>query len=294
LDLQDFDAVLAVHPHCDSQSMEWLAAAHGAKLPLLLYLEVDFEQIPLQHPAFELVGLNNAARAKAYSAACLLADRIIVPSEPFAQSLRQANTSVSVIPAAWDSEDVSHSKPVRARHTLNVGWIGLGGELEDVFQVKRMIVRVLREFPHVRLVIAGDVEVYQLFDSLPESRRIFLPIVEPEDYGYALKQMDILLLPLRNTPFHNSFSDQRLLDAGGRGIPWLASPFAAALNWASGGLIANSLDEWHTYLRQLVLDHDLRVSLGNAGRQQVQLRSLNLQSRLWYHTLRETIQERKA
>lgn len=292
-DLSSFDAVLAVHPHSDPHSMEWLAAAHGAKLPILVYLEADFEQLPLRHPAFERVGLNSPARAKAYSAACWLADRIVVPSEAFANSLRQANFPVTVIPPAWDSENLSNSKPVRPRHTLNIGWIGLGGELEDVFQVKRMIVRVLREFPHVRLVIAGDVEVYQLFDSLPESRRIFLPLIEPEDYGYALKQMDILLMPLRNTPFHNSLSDKRLVDAGGRGIPWLASPCAAAMNWASGGLIANSLDEWHTYLRQLVLDNDLRVSLGNAGRQQVQLRSLNLQSRLWYHTLRETIQGKK-
>ncbi|GAB4479684.1 MAG: hypothetical protein Kow0088_20820 [Anaerolineales bacterium] len=293
IDLDDFDAVLAVHPHCDPQSMEWLAAAHGAKLPILLYLEADFEQIPLQHPAFELLGLSNAARAKAYSAACWLADRIVVPSEAFANTLRQANFPVTVVPPAWDSEDLSNSKPVRPRHTLNVGWIGLGGELEDVFQVKRMIVRVLREFPHVRLVVAGDVEVYQLFDSLPQSRRIFLPLVAAEDYWYALKQMDVLLLPLRNTPFHNSLSDKRLIDAGGRGIPWLASPFSAAVNWASGGLIANTLDEWHTYLRQLVLDNDLRVSLGNAGQQQVQLRSLNMQSRLWYHTFREVIQGKR-
>ena len=84
------------------------------------------------------------------------------------------------------------------------------------------------------------------------------------------------------------------MDAGGRGIPWLASPFAAAVNWASGGLIANSLDEWHTYLRQLVLDNDLRVNLGKAGRQQVQLRSLNFQSRLWYHTLYELVQGKTA
>lgn len=289
-ELSDFDAVLAVHPHGDPASMEWLAAAHGAKLPVLLYLEADFEQIPLQHPAFELVGLGNSARAKAYSAACWLADRIVVPSETFANTLRQAGFQVTVIPPAWDTDDFSNSKPVRPHHTFNIGWIGLGGELEDVFQVKRMIVRVLREFPHVRLVIAGDVEVYQLFDSLPESRRIFLPILESEDYWYALRQMDVLLLPLRNTPFNNSLSDKRLIDAGGRGIPWLASPCAAAVNWASGGLIAHSLDEWHTYLRQLVLDNDLRVSLGNAGRQQVQLRSQNLQSRLWYHILRESIQ----
>ncbi len=289
-DLTSFDALLAVHPHGDPNSMEWLAAAHGAGLPILLYLEADFEQIPLQHPAFELAGLNSPARAKAYSAACWLADRIVVPSEAFANTLRQTNFPVTVIPPAWDADDLSNSKPVRPRHNLNIGWLGLGGELEDVFQVKRMIVRVLREFPHVHLVIGGDVEVYQLFDSLPESRRIFLPIIEAEDYEYALKQIDILLLPLRNTPFHNSLSDKRLVDAGGRGIPWLASPCAAAVSWASGGLIANSLDEWHTNLRQLVLDSDLRVSLGNAGRQQAQLRSLNLQSRLWYHTLREIIQ----
>jgi glycosyltransferase involved in cell wall biosynthesis len=292
-DLSTVDVVLAVHPHGDPNSMEWLAAAHGAKLPILLYLEADFEQIPLQHPAFELVGLNNPARAKAYSAACWLADRIVVPSEAFANTLRQANFQVTVIPPACDTDDLSNSKPVRPRHTLNIGWIGLGGELEDVFQVKRMVVRVLREFPHVRLVIGGDVEVYQLFDSLPESRRIFFPILEAEDYGYALKQIDVLLLPLRYTPFNNSLSDKRLVDASGRGIPWLASPCSAAVNWASGGLIANSLDEWHTYLRQLVLDNDLRVSLGKAGRQQVQLRSLNLQSRLWYHTLREVTQGKR-
>ncbi len=293
-DLTGYHAVLAVHPHSDPRSMEWLAAAHALKLPILLYLEADFEQIPLQHPAFEMVGLNHPARAKAYSAACWLADRIVVPSEAFANVLHQSNFQVTVIPPAWDTEDESNSKPVRPRHTLNIGWLGLGGEVEDVFQVKRMIVRVLREFPHVRLVIGGDVEVYQLFDSLPESRRIFLPILEAEDYWYALKQMDILILPLRNTPFHNSLSDKRLMDAGGRGIPWLASPVAPAVNWASGGLIARSLDEWHTYLRQLVLDNDLRVSLGTAGKQQVQLRSLNFQSRLWYHTLREVIQGKKA
>ncbi|MFN3308064.1 MAG: tetratricopeptide repeat protein, partial [Anaerolineales bacterium] len=89
-DLTSFDALLAVHPHGDPNSMEWLAAAHGAGLPILLYLEADFEQIPLQHPAFELAGLNSPARAKAYSAACWLADRIVVPSEAFANTLRQA------------------------------------------------------------------------------------------------------------------------------------------------------------------------------------------------------------
>lgn len=281
VNLADYDVIVAIHPHVDTHSMELMAAAHAAKKPVLLYLEADFEQMPVVHPAYEALGLNTSARARAYSAACLLADRICVPSETFANTLRQSGYPVAVIPAGWNKEDDASSKPVQARHTLNLGWLGYGGELEDVFQVKRMIVRVLREFPHVRLSIGGDVEVYQLFDSLPEARRFFYPILQPEDYLHALRQIDVLLIPLRSTPYHRSLSDQRLLEAGGRGIPWVASPLPAVVSWGVGGLIANSLDEWHTYIRQLVLDSDLRVSLGNAGKNQAELRTTRFQAKSW-------------
>lgn len=287
--LQDCDVVIARHPHVDVKSMELLAAAHAAKKPILVFLEADFEQMPLTHPAYEGIGLNSPARARAYSAACLLADRICVPSETFANTLRQSGYPVTVIPPGWSSEDESRSKPVQPRHTLNLGWLGYGGELEDVFQVKRMIVRALREFPHVRLIIGGDVEVYQLFDNLPEARRVFYPILQEEDYLYALRQMDVLLVPLRNTPYNRSLTDQRVLEAGGRGIPWVASPLPAIVNWGGGGLMANSLDEWHTYIRQLIMDAELRVSLGNTGRQQAELRSARFQAKCWLQAILQTM-----
>ncbi len=271
--LDQFDVLFAVHPHLDSHVMEILAQAHAVKIPIIVYLEMDFEQMPINHPTFEVAGLGSAARAKAYTAACLLADLICVPSESFAKTLRQSGYTVEVIPPVWIPDSLSSTRPNQLRHTVNLGWIGFRDELEDVFQVKRMIVRVMREFPHTQLVIAGDVEIYQLFDSLPDARRLFIPILEEEDVGYALNQMDILIIPLRNNPFHYSFSDLRLVLAGERGIPWVASPLPEVVNWEKGGLMVNSVDEWHTYLRQLVLDDELRHTLGETGKRAAQLRS---------------------
>lgn len=292
--LDQFDVLVAVHPHINSQIMEALAQAHVARQPIVVYLEVDFEQMPLTHPAFEVAGLGSPARAKAYSAACLLADLICVPSDSFANSLRQSGFKVAVIPPAWDGDDPPHTRPNQTRHTINLGWIGFGDELEDVFQVKRMIVRVMREYPQTQLIIAGDVEVYQLFDNLPEGRRLYIPFLQEEDLGYALNQMDILLLPMRNNPFHHSLSDYRLVSAGGRGIPWIASPLPAVMNWREGGLIINSTDEWHTYLRQLVIDDDLRRSLGEAGRRLAEMRSSVYQSKLWHKLLLELAGKKEA
>ncbi|MGB9640743.1 MAG: tetratricopeptide repeat protein, partial [Anaerolineales bacterium] len=294
LTLDQFDVLVAVHPHLNAQIMEILAQAHAAKKPIVVYLEVDFEQMPLAHPAFEVAGLGSPSRAKAYSAACLLADLICVPSDAFAKSLRQSGFNVAVIPPAWNEDNLPHTRPNQTRHTINLGWIGFADELEDVFQVKRMIVRVMREFPQTQLIIAGDGEVYQLFDNLPEGRRLFIPLLQDEDLGYALNQMDILLLPLRNNPFHHSLSDYRLVAAGGRGIPWIASPLPTVMNWGEGGLIINSTDEWHTYLRQLVLDDDLRRTLGEAGRRLAELRSTIYQSKIWQKLLLELTGEKEV
>jgi len=292
--LDQFDVLVAVHPHLNTRVMEVLAQAHAARQPIVVYLEVDFEQMPLTHPAFEVAGLGSPARAKAYSAACLLADLICVPSDAFANTLRQSGFNVAVIPPAWNGDNLPHTRPNQTRHTINLGWIGFADELEDVFQVKRMIVRVMREFPQTQLIIAGDVEIYQLFDNLPETRRLFVPLLQDEDLGYALNQMDILLLPLRNNPFHHSLSDYRLVAAGGRGIPWIASPLPTVMSWGEGGLIINSTDEWHTYLRQLVLDDDLRRTLGEAGKRLAELRSTIYQGKLWQKLLFELAGEKEA
>jgi glycosyltransferase involved in cell wall biosynthesis len=154
-----------------------------------------------------------------------------------------------------------------------------------------MVLRVLREFPHAQLVIGGDAQVYQLFDRLPESRRMFLPPVQAEEYPYLLGQVDILMVPLRDTPFNRARSDRRLMEAGARRVPWVASPIPAYITWEAGGLIAYSAEDWVSHLRQLILDADLRTSLGQAGWRKAEQREMSHIAKLWIEIIEETLQK---
>lgn len=287
-----YDVVVANRPHSDQTIMEGLAACAAAQVPIILDLDIDVEHMPLDHPDYEAHGLGTPARARAYTAALLLANVIRVPGEAFAASLQGTGKRVAFIPEGWNRNNDLWYKPTSLRHTLNLGWVGSPGGPDDLLEIRRILVRVLREFPHVQMVIGGDPQAYKLFDHLPDGRCLFLPAASPEDYPYLLGQIDLLAVPLRNTPFYRAVSDRRLMEAGVRGIPWVASPVPAFIDWNAGGLVAYSLEEWHTYLRQLVLDSDLRTCLGQAGRQQADDREMKVLGKAWLGLIESVLSEK--
>jgi len=289
--MEEVNIVYAHNPHVDFNNLELLAQFSDRGITILLDLDADYEQMPVKHQDYEKMGLSSLAKAKAYTTALLSADQICVPNNYFASLLHNSGYRVKVIPDGWSKENELWDKPSTTRHTLNFGWIGLPGQLDDVAPVRRIITRVLREFPQVQLVIGGDPEVYWMFDSLPESRRLFLPIVSYEDYPYLLSQIDVLLCPLRNNPYNRSLTDRWLMEAGVRRIPWIASSLPSVIAWGDGGVIANNLEEWHSHLRQLVLDHNLRESLGISGRQRAEEREMGKLADLWYHMISDIWRE---
>jgi glycosyltransferase involved in cell wall biosynthesis len=277
----NFDVVVTRQVHYQPSLLEGLAACSAAKIPILLDLEMDYEHMPVDHPEYERLGLGTPASAKAYATALLLADRILVPSEALAEALKAARYPALAMPDGWTRNNPLWTKAPPARRTVNIGWIGTPGQVDDMAEIRRVVTRIVREFPQTRLVIGGDPQVYHLFDSLPESRRLFLPAVSYDDYPYLLGHLDVLLVPQRNTPFNHTLSDRPLMEASVRAIPWVASPVPAYRNWGHGGLVAHTPDEWHSYLRQLVLDPELRESLGCAGRRQSEAREISLLGYVW-------------
>lgn len=290
---EDYNVVCMHRPHVDSKMLEALAAFSARGIAVLLDLDADYEQMPVEHQDYEKLGLGTLAKAKAYNTSLLLADHICVPNNYLASILQDLGFNVSVIPDGWSSGNELWDKPSAARHTLHLGWIGMPGQIDDVTPIRRIITRVLREYPHVRLVIGGDSQVYRMFDSLPESRRLFLPLVSYEDYPYLLSQVDILVTPLRNNPYNRSLSDRWLMESGVRRIPWVASPISSVIAWGSGGLIANTPEEWHTHLRQLVLDEELREALGRSGRKRSEDREMSKLVDSWYRMIYDTCQAKQ-
>ena len=121
-----------------------------------------------------------------------------------------------------------------------------------------------------------------MFDHLPEGSRTFFPCLAKDELPYIISQMDIVLAPSRKTTLNHMRSDEILMYSGIKKIPWAASPIPAALNWERGGLICSTLEEWHSGLRHLILDRDLRHSLGNEGFHIAARREMLVHIQQWY------------
>jgi hypothetical protein len=116
---------------------------------------------------------------------------------------------------------------------------------------------------------------------------MYLPAVNHEEFPYQLSQVDVLLIPLRNTPYNNSQPDTILMQAGAKGIPWAASSIPSFQHRQRGGVICESLDEWHLNIRHLVVDEELRRRLGREGRINAETREMNLVGKLWLDVINQ-------
>lgn len=277
--------VIASNPHIYTKSMSALATASASSIPIIIDLDTDFEHMPQDHPNYQTHGLAAAAITRAYLSALLLANLVVVPSVNMASTLKNAGYPVMVIPDGWSNRSPLWNKRPPRRKRLKLGWIGQRGQLEDVTQIRRVIIRILREFPDTSLIISGDEKVYQLFDSVPTNRKRYHPEPTYEEFPNLLDQIDILMVPFRNTPYNRSQSDKILVEAGVKGIPWVASPIPSFLDWNTGGLIANSVDEWHAYLKRLVTEPDLRQTLRLAGIRHSEGREMEQLTTAWMNAI---------
>jgi len=279
--LESIDAVIAINPHTSTSAMTNLALCAGARRPVVLDLTCNVEQIPLKHPYYTTLGLGTLEAARAYNASLWLADVITVTSEAHAMALEGTGRRIEVMPEGWSDQNPMWKKKPLPRPTIHLGWVGSCSDVEDLATIRRIVLRVLREFPQTRLVLIDNPEAYTLFSGLPPERCLYLPATSVEDLPYQLGLVDILLLPHRNIPFNQSLSERLLIHAGVRGIPWVASPLPAYLEWGAGGFIASTAEEWHTYLRQLIVEAEVRRQLGRAGAAQAALRESRHLAVLW-------------
>jgi glycosyltransferase involved in cell wall biosynthesis len=279
-DLQP-DIVITSDPHTNPALMESLSALGKEGVPIILDLHTDVENQPLSHYEYSSKGLSTQTRGNAYTAALALADIVSVRSQMQAASLQSVAEHVFVIPDGWSQQNKLWEKTSAPHGTINIGWAAQSGQLEDLMTIRRFIIRIIREFPNTRIVIIGNPQAYRLFDGLPENRRMYLPLVAHEEFPYLLSQLDILLVPLRNLPYNLSLPDTILVEAGAKGIPWIASPIPAFHSWNAGGLISESAEEWHLNLRHLVMDADLRNRLGRDGKTAAKTREMGHLSGLW-------------
>jgi glycosyltransferase involved in cell wall biosynthesis len=184
------------------------------------------------------------------------------------------NWQVHTVLPVWDSANPLWAKPVVARTAFHVGWIGSAAEREDLLTIKMDLTRFMRVCPRAVLVIAGDGGAFEAMGRISEQRRIFLPDVGATEIPYVLSQLDVLLVPWRDVPYNRSKSDLPLVEAGVRGLPWVASPIPSYREWGVGGILAEKPGACFQALTRLVNEPDLCQTLGAAGNQKAAERAI--------------------
>ena len=279
-DLSSADVVVFLRPHIRRESMQALAECVRQGRTIIVDIDDDFHNIPVHHPGYYHCGPGNPNILRALELAIGAATVLVVSTPILRERYAPLARRVQVIPNGWDDENRNWEQPAPPHAGIHLGWAGTSTHQEDLQLIRNELLYFLRHHSEIILVIGGDPQIAEMFRPLPERQRRFLPFCPHEEYPLLLAQFDILLAPLMNTRFNQAKSDIKLVEAGARRLPWVASPLPAYLAWESGGIFAETPSSWADAISTLIQDPGLRQQLGSAGRKKSEERNREVMG-LW-------------
>jgi glycosyltransferase involved in cell wall biosynthesis len=263
-------------------------------LPILADVDDDFHSIPKSHPGYMAVGPGNPKFLQGHKDCLDMADKVTVTTVELANRLSVPPlavrpTKLEVISNGWGESEWWGKR--YSRGTVNIGWGGTITHRSDFLLCKDALDYILSKYKYVKIVIAGDPEIYKMMDKVKESQKMFLPMVRYEDYPHTLCYYDILIAPLENNRFNGAKSDIKLVDAGAAQIPFVASdvPIYRDAIWQEGGYLVRGKDNWINALEELVLHDEVRERKGRACREAAWSRHIGKLSDLWVNVYKEVI-----
>ncbi len=166
----------------------------------------------------------------------------------------------------------------------------------DWAHVEPAIVEILTRHPGVELWLAGMVTPSAALDPLAD-RVVRLPFLPWQKLPGVLRQVDVNLAPLApGSRFNECKSAIKWLESALVETPTVASPtepFREAITPGVTGMLAATVDEWVEAIDRLLVDDDLRRSIGRRARREALLRwSPHLQAHR-YREILESAEMRK-
>jgi glycosyltransferase involved in cell wall biosynthesis len=263
-------------------------------IPTVADLDDDFHAIPKSHPGYQAVGPGNPKHLRGHKKCLEMADKVTVTTLELANRISVPPLAVSprkieIIPNGWgDSQWWDYRYE---RDTVNIGWGGTITHRSDFLLCKDALDHILGKYKYVRIVIAGDPEIYKMFPKVKEPQKMFLPMVRYEDYPHTLMYYDILIAPLEDNLFNGAKSDIKLVDAGASKIPFVASdvPIYRDDIWQEGGYLVHGKNSWINALEELVLHDEVRARKGRECRRAAEARHMNVLAKDWLSVYKEAL-----
>lgn len=281
----EMDGAVFARPHLAEEFTRGVEELAKQGVHVVVDLDEDFYQIPPAYYGYEEVGAANPQAMQRLGRILQAASVVSVPSAQLAEVYRPHTSKVVVIPYAWDDNNPMWKKQPPRRTNPQIGIIANHTQAIDIALVNESIGRILEQFPSLLVGIIGNLKTYEALTAVSDERKYFIPPGKLEDYPFLLADFDVLLFPLADFPYNQSRSDLALVEAGARGVAWVATPIPSYLEWKDGGMFASQPADWESALELLLQSAETRQKLARMGEQKAESRRINALIDRWMEIL---------
>lgn len=210
------------------------------------------------------------------------ADMVTTTQGYILDKIKPFNENVHVIPnmihpahKQWVIE------PTKPHDKIRIGWVGGIHHLEDVKLLREAFIRIWNDDEindKIQFVLGGhvnDSDVHKYFIHIfsgnqhpkAHDNMLLLPAMDVFSFGQMYEVIDIVLAPLVDSDFNRCKSNLKVVEAGWKGKPVIASnvfPYANTItNNETGILIDNKRGhkDWYKHIKKLVLNTSERNRL---------------------------------
>lgn len=200
-----------------------------------------------------------------------------------ADKFREWGKKIFVVPNKLSEDDleiVESVKSIKSKSPsslsssssrVRIGYFsGTKSHDRDFAQTEDVLVEIMKKYPNVELVLAGPLEISEKFSNF-ENRIKRLAFADRAKHLENISSVDINIVPLEvGDPFCESKSELKFFEAGILGVPTVATAtrtFWEAIEDGIDGFVAQDSREWFSKLEKLVIDANLRKSMGEKARQ---------------------------
>ena len=186
------------------------------------------------------------------------------------------NKNVVVLPNAID---FNHWQkwPLKKGKEIRIGWTGGSTHYIDWYTIKSGLKRVFDKYDNLKLVLQGC-KWDGTTKGIPHEFHNWIDF-EGHPYKVASLNLDIAIIPLKDTLFNNSKSCIKWYEFSSLGVPSVVSnvvPYSTEIEHNKTALAYNNEDEFVEQLSRLIEDTKLRSTIGkNAEKWVKKNRDLN-------------------
>lgn len=195
----------------------------------------------------------------------IYADKVTVASPYLENFFLNFNRNTLYVPFAIDYEVYRLKEYIDNQQVITIGWMGSVENFSFVLEIKDILKRISDEFLNVKFIFICS-QKFDLYLKNCEFRRWGDPGF---DYYKTVASFDIGIVPLlgqsETTLAKTAFKSLEFMSSG---IAFVCSPIGIPnyLEHEKNAMIAIEKEDWYSHIKKLILEFNLRKSIGYEAR----------------------------